>query len=263
MNKLSKAQREEVEHFRSITSTNEKTAIEYLKAENWVLQNSIDSYYTNPPVRPPMKTDRRAIERLWTKYRDPGEDIMKAEGVGQFVEDLKVDPADVAVLVLCYHMNANIMSEFSKEEFTGGIAKLGCDSIEKLRRRLPELRVELDDDETFRRVYEFSYGFARKRDTKIVEQPMAVAMWGLLFQGNRSWCLLEDWIEFLHKVHNRPVLKDTWQMLLDFAWTTKPDFSNYDPVADAWPPLIDEFVDHMCAARGQPSPAECIRDEDK
>lgn len=254
--RLTRAQKEDVKQFRSITSASEKTAIDYLKLESWVLQNSIDAYYTNPPVRSNPKTDKRAIEKLWVRYKDPHEDVMRAEGVAQFVEDLKVDPTDVAVLVLCYHFDADIMSEFSKDEFVGGLSKLGCDSLDKLRRRLPELRAELDDDCTFRKVYEFAYGFARKRGTKIVEQPMAIAMWGLLFMGNRSWGMLEEWTEFLQEKHNRPILKDTWLMLLDFAWTTKTDFSNYDPLADAWPPLIDEFVDHICTMRGQPSPTE-------
>lgn len=248
--------------FRSITSTSEKTAVECLRAENWVLQNAIDSYYTNPPARSTIKIDRRAIERMWSRYKDPKGDIMRAEGVALFMEDLRVDPADVAVLVLCYHLGADVMSEFTREEFVGGLAKLGCDTIDKLRNRLPELRAELDDDVTFRKVYEFAYGFARKRGTKIVEQPMALAMWGLLYQGNRTWELMDDWVAFLEEHHNRPILKDTWQMLLDFVWTTKPDFSNYDPVADAWPPLIDEFVDSLCLARGQPSPSEKLMEED-
>lgn len=59
-------------------------------------------------------------------------------------------------------MNAELMSEFKKEEFVEGLTQLGCDSIEKLRKRLPDLRTELNDSETFQKIYEFAYMFARE-----------------------------------------------------------------------------------------------------
>ena len=59
-------------------------------------------------------------------------------------------------------MNAELMSEFKKEEFVEGLTQLGCDSIEKLRKRLPDLRAELNDSETFQKIYEFAYMFARE-----------------------------------------------------------------------------------------------------
>lgn len=43
-------------------------------------------------------------------------------------------------LIICYHMNAAAMCEFSKEEFTSGMVKMGCDSVEKLKAKLPDLR---------------------------------------------------------------------------------------------------------------------------
>ena len=59
-------------------------------------------------------------------------------------------------------MNAAAMCEFSKEEFTGGMVKMGCDSVEKLTNKLPELRAELKNDEKFREVYNYAYLYSRE-----------------------------------------------------------------------------------------------------
>ncbi|CAD7704543.1 unnamed protein product [Ostreobium quekettii] len=244
MIRLSRAQKEEVKQFRTITGAVEKVAIEYLKAEGWNLQNAIGYYYTSPPAMPAPKVNRKAIERLWAKYRDPQQDVMQAEGIGNFCEDLQVDPSDAALLVLSWHMKAEVMSEFSKDEFIGGLTQLGCDSIEKLRKRLPDLRAELNDAETFPKIYEYAYMFAREKGQKCVHQPMAIAMWQLLFINSHHWELLGEWINFLENHHNRAISRDTWTQLLDFKKTVFSDFSNFDP-SGAWPYLIDEFVEHM------------------
>ena len=40
--------------------------------------------------------------------------------------------------------------------------KMGADSVEKLKRKLPELRAELKDESRFRDVYNFAYLFSRE-----------------------------------------------------------------------------------------------------
>lgn len=54
------------------------------------------------------------------------------------------------------------MGTFSKEEFTAGLMELGCDSIVKLKERIPELHAELESDINFRKVYDFAFLFARE-----------------------------------------------------------------------------------------------------
>jgi DCN1-like protein 1/2 len=65
-------------------------------------------------------------------------------------------------LVIAYHMEAAHMGEFTAKEFKDGLMKLGVDSIDKLRKKLPELRGELSSDVTFRPIYNYAYGFSRE-----------------------------------------------------------------------------------------------------
>lgn len=65
-------------------------------------------------------------------------------------------------LIISYYMNAAVMCEFSKEEFTSGMLKMGCDSVAKLKAKIPELRKEIKSNERFRELYNFAYLFARE-----------------------------------------------------------------------------------------------------
>lgn len=65
-------------------------------------------------------------------------------------------------LVISYYMNAATMCEYSKEEFTAGMLKMGVDSIDKLKKKLPDLRAELKNEDKFRDVYNFAYMFSRE-----------------------------------------------------------------------------------------------------
>lgn len=59
-------------------------------------------------------------------------------------------------------MGAEYMCEFKKSEFINGMSKMGCDSLDKLRKKLPELRAELQNEERFRDIYNYAYMFSRE-----------------------------------------------------------------------------------------------------
>ena len=70
---------------------------------------------------------------------------------------VQVDPADIVMLVLSWHFKAATMCEYSAEEFVSGMQRLGCDSLERLKAKLPELRRELRDEAKFRQIYDYAY----------------------------------------------------------------------------------------------------------
>ncbi|GAX81392.1 hypothetical protein CEUSTIGMA_g8823.t1 [Chlamydomonas eustigma] len=232
-------------------STYEKIATECLKKTNWALEPAINHFYSSGLATTPgaSSLNLKSIEDLYSSYKEKDGDTIQAEGVVRFCEDLDLDPSDIVMLIISYYMGAAVMCEFSKEEFTGGMVKMGCDSLDKLKKKIPDLRSEIRNEERFKDIYAFAYGFSCEKGQKCIQLDVALGMWKLLIGETKPWPLLEDWCEFLLKHHNRAISKDTWVQLYDFIQTIKPDFSNFDETA-AWPYLLDEFVDHVKEKRG-------------
>ncbi|KAB1216877.1 DCN1-like protein [Morella rubra] len=148
-----------------------------------------------------------------------------------------------SVLVVSWHMKAATMCEFSKQEFLGGLQALGIDSLDKFRERIAFMRSELKDDQKFREIYNFAFGWAKEKGQKSLALDTAIGMWQLLF-AEKQWPLVDHWCQFLQARHNKAISRDTWSQLLEFARTVDPTLSNYD-AEGAWPYLIDEFVEYL------------------
>ncbi|KAK9057082.1 hypothetical protein SSX86_024449 [Deinandra increscens subsp. villosa] len=268
MNKLGRGHRDKVHQFMTITGTGEKLALSTLKASDWHLDGAFDIFYRQSHSK--SFIDVRHLEELYNKYKDPYADMIMADGISNLCNDLQ---NFILILVLflpggssryCYgmsrlglhillmlllqlvvswHMKAAIMCEFSKQEFVGGLQSLGIDSLEKFRERIPSMRSDLKDDQKFKEIYNFAFGWAKEKGQKSLALDTAIGMWQLLFEVNQ-WPLVEHWCQFLQARHNKAISRDTWSQLLEFARSVDPTLSNYD--ADgAWPYLIDEFVEYL------------------
>ncbi|XP_027171185.1 DCN1-like protein 1 [Coffea eugenioides] len=241
MNKLGRGHRDKVHQFMTITGTSEKAAYQALKASDWHLEGAFDAFYSQP--QPKSYTDARRLEDLYNRYKDAYADMIMADGITLLCSDILVDHQDIVMLVLSWHMKAATMCEFSKQEFIGGLQSLGVDSIEKLREKIPFMRSELKDDQKFREIYNFAFGWAKEKGQKSLALDTAIGMWQLLF-AEKHWPLVDHWCQFLQARHNKAISRDTWSQLLEFAKTVDPQLSNYD-VDGAWPYLIDEFVEYL------------------
>ncbi|KAK9918420.1 hypothetical protein WJX75_004024 [Coccomyxa subellipsoidea] len=249
MHRLDRQSKEKLEQFVAITNAPEKMAVRCLQAADWSIEAAIEFYYQSMHQAPvqvpaPPHTSQTALQQLFRRYQDPHSDMILAEGVGLFCEDLQVNPEDQVMLVLSWHFNAATMCEFSRDEFVKGMTSLRCDSIRKLQQKLPGLRAELQDDKKFKEVYNFTYSFGLDKGKKCMPQDTAVALWRLLFSA-KPWPLLDAWCEFLEQHHNRAISKDTWIQLLDFCRAVRQDLSNFEESGSAWPYLLDDFVEYM------------------
>ncbi|XP_041379711.1 LOW QUALITY PROTEIN: DCN1-like protein 2, partial [Gigantopelta aegis] len=219
----------------------------FLSSSDWRIEAAVNNYYEHPDqfyVPPPPP----AVEKKKIGYFiQTDEDKILAEGISRFCADLRLDPASITVLIIAWKLQtffsilAATQCEFTRQEFVEGLTRLGCDSIEKLRKRCEILDKEIQDPQNFKDFYQFTFNFAKNPGQKGLDLDMAIAYWVSVFRGRFKF--LDLWCEYLRNHYKRAIPRDTWNLLLEFANTIDDTMSNYDEDG-AWPVLIDEFVEY-------------------
>jgi len=246
MSTLNRQQREKVANFQAVTGAPTKLAAEFLKRCNWSLDQAVDTFFTEghsfPSAKAVCTVDAKKLDAFFRKYKAADVDCICSEGIEELCNDLAISALDPVTLAMSYHCRADEMGKFTREEFVGGMQRLGCDDVAKLRAKLEELRAMLSDRTQCKEVYAFTFQFALDQGQRCLPVEMCVEFWKLLLKEH--FPLLDKWIVFVEARCKNAISKDTWMMLYDLATQVKPDLSDYD-VNGAWPVLLDEFVEQV------------------
>jgi len=182
----------------------------------------------------------KKLDELFDKYKE-NEAQIGPEGVEGLCRDIGVEPENVVVLVLAWHLNAQSMGYFKKEEFVSGLQALSVDSVDKLKAQLNVFKSELDDPIKFKDIFRYAFGFAKEKEQKILDLATSDAMLDLLMGGRFPHT--ERLRQFLkEQTSYKSINLDQWMNILEFSRTIKADLSNYDENG-AWPVLLDEYCE--------------------
>ncbi|KAJ3312665.1 hypothetical protein HDV04_002807 [Boothiomyces sp. JEL0838] len=141
------SQKQKIEQFMEITSATKDNAKTFLVKNNWHLQNAVNSFFRNPNNK---KLDLKEINEFFEKYKD----------------DLGLDPSDVVLIALAWHMKCKNMCEFTRDGFAEGCKELGVVNIEQLKDKIPQLREELENETTGKQIYQFTFIFGKNEGQK-------------------------------------------------------------------------------------------------
>lgn len=192
---MKSAQRDKVKKFISLTQTGEQTAIYCLTNNDWKLEQASDNYF-QAPEHYYRELDKKKVEQLFNRYRDPCEPAkINSDGVVKFLDDLHLSPESKQVLIIAWKFRAQQQCEFTRDEFVNGFTELGVDSIEKLKAKLQVLEGELRDANKFKDFYQFTFNYAKEHAQKGIDLEMAIAYWNIVLQGRFKF--LELWCKFL------------------------------------------------------------------
>merc|ERR1712032_138568 len=205
-------------------------------------------------VRPRPKTlDKAGLRSTYLTFASAleegaGKDAIFGEGVLRLFESLEVDPAsDLVALAFAHQCKAQEMGIFRRQEFLRGLAVLGVDSLDGLRRKIPELRLRLDAVNQRQEIYLYAFGLALEPQSKVLDMEDACRLWDLFFPDCPH---LEEWCKWVIETKQRPCSKDLWDMFWLFATEVSADLSTYDDSSD-WPVQLDEFVEYLRAKKGK------------
>ncbi|KAI5723251.1 hypothetical protein M8J76_003416 [Diaphorina citri] len=168
------------------------------------------------------------------------EDAILADGIEQLCADLALSPDDVRILVFAWKLDAQQMCKFTRAEFVCGLKAMNVDNIK---------------GESC--LFTFRFGLDSSCGQRILPIDMAIILWKLVFSIRVS-CdesfILTAWLNFLsqHTHVVRGIPRDTWNMFLTFYDTIGDDLSKYDDT-EAWPSLLDDFVEYQTDRSNQNS----------
>ena len=101
----------------------ERAATQLLRENRWDLSAAADAHFSGRGSAPTV--DVAKVTRVFESYAGDGEEMLE-DGIAAFCGDLRIDPQDVAILIIAWRMNAAEMCVFTKEEFIRGFQDLGC-----------------------------------------------------------------------------------------------------------------------------------------
>ncbi|EAT76652.2 hypothetical protein SNOG_16073 [Parastagonospora nodorum SN15] len=200
-----------------------------------------------------MKT---ALNKIFDQYREDPKaepDLVGIEGTMKYFGDLNVDLEGLESFAAHEIVQAPAMGELSREGFVNGWQERNCDTIEKQKAYIKNLKSELPGNrELFDRVYKYAFTIAKAGNSKQAALEQAIAFWDLLFASPLSaikWSSastpwLDWWKDFLTTSFKKSVNKDMWNETLKFAKLTLADEAmTFWTEESSWPSVIDDFVE--------------------
>ncbi|KAI5659053.1 hypothetical protein M9H77_27846 [Catharanthus roseus] len=195
--------------------------------------------------KPLSKVDERIIG-IFHNYANKSLEMIDPEGIEALCSDLGVDHTDVRILMFAWKLKAERQGYFTQDEWLRGLKALQVDTINKLKKALPNLEKEVWKPENFEDFYFYAFRYCLTEDKQKCIDIESVCLLIELVLGSKYKLLVESFTEYLKSQSDyKAINKDQWISFLRFCQEVSfPDLENYD-IDQAWPVLLDNFVEWM------------------
>ncbi len=236
-----------------IASHSEKVAQDFLASNSYDLDRALDAFYaksSSSSSKSSKAGDVTKLSKLFDKYAgaDSEKDLMADERLGQFFQDISVNPESSLTLGLAWQLKCKNFGEIERKEFCQGFSTLGVDTIDGIKKEAKRIEGLLEDRRGFRDFYRWLFDFVKDgEERKTIDCDSAYEMWQLVMPPH--FARIGEFIQFCKEQQKlKSIPKDLWEQLYEFAKEVKPDFSNYEEDG-AWPVTIDAFVEAVKAKK--------------
>ncbi|XP_056845077.1 uncharacterized protein LOC108805848 isoform X2 [Raphanus sativus] len=176
------------------------------------------------------------IDHLFNQYANSSSNLIDPEGIEQsYIYSL---------LSHCRKMKAEKQGYFTQEEWRRGLKALRADTINKLKKALPELEKEVRRQTNFADFYAYAFRYClteekqKSIDIETICQLLDIVM------GSTFRAQVDYFVEYL-KIQNdyKVINMDQWMGFYRFCNEISfPEMTEYNPEL-AWPLVLDSFVE--------------------
>ncbi|KAJ2753192.1 DCN1-like protein 5 [Coemansia nantahalensis] len=194
----------------------------------------------------------------FVKYQDmdrsDGKDVITPGGFERLCEELGYDMEAVEPMVLLWKLNAVELGTVELGGWVSGLQEMGVTDVDGLRDAVGATVASFDSKPAlFKAFYRRVYDYLLVGKQRMVSAEYVVAV--LPVVARKTW-VMEKFVAFLEARGDRvkAINRDQWQSLLELSRSLQPDLANYSK-DDAWPSLLDDFVDWLGECAATPAPA--------
>lgn len=191
---------------------------------------------------------RTEMETIFDKYRtldrlDDSVDAIGPKGLTQLCSDVGIVDGDLDSMILIWKLGATQSGCITRSEWMHAMHQWKVEHLGHLKTALPNWRLQVrEDEEAFTEMYFHLYDFIRGDDEKLLPVEKAMKAWTVLLPESDRFPLLTWWAQWVTMEYKRPITRDLWRQLWEFARKIGKNLQLYD-CNDKWPTALDDFVE--------------------
>ncbi|KAF3450947.1 hypothetical protein FNV43_RR07036 [Rhamnella rubrinervis] len=188
--------------------------------------------------------EQERIDNLFYSYANGSSGMIDPEGIEALCSDLEVDHTDVRILMLAWKLKAEKQGYFTLEEWRRGLKALRVDTVNKLKKALPELEKEVRRPTNFVEFYCYAFRYCLTEEKQKSIDIESICELLNIVLGSDFRVQVDLFVDYLKTQNDYKVINlDQWMGFFRFCNEISfPDLRNYDPQL-AWPLILDNFVE--------------------